>query len=137
MRGFSEGTLPTHPTAYVGSVYRYERHEAQDQVLRVRQARPRPRARPERPLPRRFGIKSPVNPTWIGRQVEVSYDAAGHTPAYAKGVLAGFGPWGVDQEGRRPAPNLLRADRHDRAGRRLTWRAREGEGLRSWPFAPR
>ncbi len=49
----------------------------------------------DKPLPRRIGIKSPVNPTWIGRPVEVSYDAAGHTPAYAKGVLADFGPWGV------------------------------------------
>ena len=54
-----------------------------------------PTSNGERPLPRRFGIKSPVNPTWIGRPVEVSYDAAGHTPAYAKGVLADFGPWGV------------------------------------------
>jgi hypothetical protein len=48
-----------------------------------------------RPVARRIGIKSPVNPTWIGRPVEVSYDAAGHAPAYAKGVLADVGPWGV------------------------------------------
>ena len=44
---------------------------------------------------RRVGIKSPVNPTWIGRPVQASYDAAGRAPACAKGVLADFGPWGV------------------------------------------